>query len=126
VIYLDTNILLRIITQDIPEQAEQAFAQIAASKRGECVVLASVLVEVTFVLQYHDYQMKKSDIAAALLDLLADDRIAAEDSALVPAIELYGTTPKLDFVDCLLAVKARHRKSGVLTFDKDLARQLNR
>lgn len=122
--YIDTNVILRLITQDVPQQAEQAFKQIAAGKRGEYVVLASVLVEVTFVLQYHDYKMRRNDIAAALLDLLDDDRISTEDSHIEPALRLYGTSPKLDFTDCLLATKANGKREGVLTFDKDLIAQL--
>ncbi len=122
--YLDTNVILRMITQDIPEQAAQAFEQIALGKRGEFVVLAAVVVEVTFVLQYHDYKMKRDDIAAALLDLIADDHISAEDKTLEPALNLYGISQKLDFADCLLAVKAHGKREGVFSFDKDLIAQL--
>ncbi len=118
--FVDTNILLRIITEDIPELAEKAYAMLESCPVGGAYVSESVVDEICFVLQFNDlYKLSHQEIAENLLIVLNDSHIACHQDV-VRAVALYGQNPKLDFVDCLLAVKADMKRENVLTFDKDL------
>ena len=69
--FLDTNILLRHLLQDVPEQSVRASAYIRQIELGtQRVRLAdTVIFEAVFTLQ-RTYCVPKADIAAALLPLI--------------------------------------------------------
>lgn len=119
--YIDTNVLVRIITGDDKTLAEQAIAQIQGGAKNEFSILDAILVELCFVLEFHDYKMARPDIAEAIEALLAAPQIQVADSTR-HALELYKNHPKLDYADCLLL--AVGGKDGVVTFDKDLLAQI--
>lgn len=112
-----------MITNDVPAQAKKAFDVIGQARPGECVLDNTVLVEVTFVLEYHIYAMARTDIADALLDIANHAAISVSDNA-VRALHMYKGSPRLDFVDCLLAISADMKKGNLLTFDRDLQKAL--
>lgn len=122
-IYIDTNVLVRMITQDIPGQAEVAYDSIAKGRANDFIITEIVLVELTFILQYHDYKMDKKVITEAILDIFDTEQIASASDEVTAALKLYAKT-KLDFVDCLLHARAKGKKAGVLTFDKGLVAAL--
>ncbi len=119
--YIDTNVLVRIITGDDKTLAEQAIAQIQGGAKNEFSILDAILVELCFVLEFHDYKMARPDIAEAIEALLAAPQIQVADST-CHALKLYKNHPKLDYADCLLL--AVGGKDGVVTFDKDLLAQI--
>jgi predicted nucleic-acid-binding protein len=119
--YIDTNVLVRVITGDNKALAEQAIAQIQSGARNEFNILDAVLVEVCFVLEFHDYKMLRANIAEAIETLVAVPQIFVTDNTL-HALKLYKEYPKLDYTDCLLFVVGG--KEGVLTFDNDLRKIL--
>ncbi|MFZ1248860.1 MAG: PIN domain-containing protein [Candidatus Saccharimonadales bacterium] len=119
-IYIDTNVLVRLITNDVPSLAEAAFELIEAHRGQKIHISEAVLVEVCFILQYHEpYFMKHEEIAAQLRVFLKDAAFSTTADTLT-ALELFGKHSKLDFVDCLLLSKSGGQKGRVLTFDKAL------
>jgi len=114
--YIDTNVLVRVITGDDQNLAAQAIAQIQRGGQNEFYILDAVLEELCFVLEFHTYKMARSDIAAAVAALVATPQILV-DSTSLKALELYEQNPKLDYADCRLW--ATGGKDGVLTFDSD-------
>lgn len=120
-IYVDTNVLIRVITGDNPVMAKKAIIEIEGCGQNELCVLDAILVEVCFVLEFHDYKMTRIDIATALQALLATPQIYTSTDT-VRALEVYSKSPKLDYADCLLTVVGG--KQGVLTFDSDLLESL--
>ena len=119
--FIDTNVLVRMITGDNPALAERAIAEIQSGAQNEFCILDAVLVEVCFVLEFHDYAMARNDIADALETLINTPQISVADTTL-PTLKLYRQHPKLDYVDCLLFVAGG--KNGVMTFDNDLRKSL--
>jgi predicted nucleic-acid-binding protein len=119
--YIDTNVLVRVITGDDQKLASQAIAEIQRGGQNEFYILDAILVELCFVLEFHTYKMTRSNIAAALAALVATPQIMVADTSL-RALELYGQHPKLDYADCLLW--ATGGKNGVFTFDSDLSKDL--
>lgn len=119
--YLDTNILVRVITGDDQALAEKAIAIIEGGSQGEFSIIDAVLVELCFILEFYTYRMKRNDIAAALEALIATPQITVSDKTKA-ALTFYRKYPKLDYTDCLLFVLGG--KHGIVTFDKDLQRDL--
>lgn len=119
--YIDTNVLVRIITGDIPSQATKAINEIQAGGRDEYSMLDAILVELCFVLEFHEYKMKRTDIVDALGILFATPQVFVSDTSLA-TLKIYKKYPKLDYADCLLFVMGG--KDGVLTFDNGLQKIL--
>lgn len=122
--YIDTNILLRVITGDVPELTKRAYGVIHAQEAGSIIVLEAAVVEICFVLEFHEpYKMTHRQIADRLLAVIGTEQFKYDDT-LVETLRIFAKHPKLDFVDCLLAVKAKGRKKNVLTFDTELQKVL--
>jgi len=119
--YLDTNILVRVITGDDQALATQAVATIEGGAQNEFSIIDAVFVELCFILEFHAYRMQRSDIADAVETLIATPQITVSDTA-KQTFKLYREHPKLDYADCLLfALGGKH---GVVTFDKGLQKEL--
>jgi predicted nucleic-acid-binding protein len=119
--YIDTNVLVRLMTGDDHALAEQAIETIEGGAQGEFEIIDAILVELCFILEFHAYKMERGDIANAIEALAATPQVTVSEQTRA-SIKLYRTHPKLDYADCLLAVLGG--KQGVVTFDKDLQKEL--
>ena len=76
--------------------------------------------EYCFVLEKNKaYLFDRDFVAGSLATLLKRPQFIVSETTW-EALEMFRTHRKLDFVDCLLAVKAGGKKAQVLTFDKEL------
>jgi predicted nucleic-acid-binding protein len=117
----DTNVVLRYLLRDIPEQFEAAAALFEQVRTGarKAVLLESVLVECVYILTKF-YDVPRSEAAAALAGLLQYKGVVNRDKvALADALACYGAGT-LDPVDCVLLAKARHGSQELFSFDKAL------
>ena len=116
---VDTNVLVRLLTQDDPGQAAAAEVFIA----GGAWVSHVVLVETIWVLD-SVYGVKPENIAGALDMLLDHQALIVQDAHIVTAaVAAYRRHPSVGFSDCLILEAAR--KAGCLplgTFDRELAK----
>lgn len=123
-IALDTNILVRLITQDDPQQATLAERLIREStEKGEvCFVSDVVLCELEWVLEAC-YGATRSDVLTAIQEFASREAFSFEDSdALHWAIDLYGKS-KAELSDALIGAKAQAQGARTTyTFDRVLAR----
>jgi predicted nucleic acid-binding protein len=118
-IWVDTNVVLRLITGDVPELAQQAAERIAEAT-DDLIVPDYVFAEAATVLEFNShYRWSRAHIVAGLEDISAMSHLKI-DPEVAQAIVLYKSHPKLDFVDCLLATAANHQRTHIMTFDKDL------
>lgn len=118
--YVDTNVLVRHLTNDPPEQARRATAIL---EDAELLILSDVVVaELVYVLESF-YERPRKTIAEAVRSLLALDAIAVADhDLLLRAIELYEHV-RLDFAEAYLAGAAELSAVGsVASFDRALDR----
>lgn len=117
---LDTNVLVRILTEDDPEQADRADALIKAhcSKRSPGWINRIVLCELVWVLE-GVYHCPRSEVAGVLRQLLETADLEIEDHALAwSAAEIYRTTG-IDFSDALLVTSNRDNGcEWTATFDR--------
>jgi predicted nucleic-acid-binding protein len=121
-IAVDTNVLVRLLVGDDPEQLAQATALLhdAREKGVACFISDPVLCEIEWVLE-SCYGASRADVLAALRDLLASEGFVFEDrKGLMWAIEHY-QTGKADFSDYLIGAKGRAKgATATYTFDKGL------
>lgn len=122
---VDTNILVRLITFDVPTLAQQASQQLQPLADNSVELPLYVLAEVVYVLSYGpQYQYSRQDIADSLLTITTNFPQFELDRHLLQQVLAHFTTTKLDFVDCLLLATNHLHHQTVLTFDKSLLRKL--
>ena len=116
---LDTNVLVRLIVRDDPDQVARAEAFV---ETGAWVSLL-VLAETVWVLQ-SAYGLDQRRVATAVEMLLDHDRLTLQDEDVVRrAHATFRGEGTVEFSDCLIvetARKAGHRPVG--TFDRRLSR----
>ncbi len=119
---LDTNVLVRYLTQDDRAQARRAESAIikATAGGGRCAISPLVLCELVWVLR-GAYKTPKDDVLAALDGILSTEAFEIIDRHLVQgAVELYrlGRADLSDFVIGLSHVAAGCAET--VTFDRAL------
>lgn len=122
---LDTNVLVRYITQDDPLQAAAATRVIEALTVEEPGYLTGgVLVETYWVLRT-TYGFSREDVVSALGAVVAADEFVVENETIVRnALILAGSTGA-DFADAVIVASCRHAGcADVVTFDKNAAKSL--
>ncbi len=115
----DTNILVRVVTRDQPDQLSVIEAFI---ERGAWISHL-VLAEMAWVLRTV-YHRSHADVAAAIEMLLMHEKfVLHEPDVVAAALAHYRRAPKLGFSDYFIleiARKAGHLPLG--TFDRDLGK----
>ena len=122
-VWVDANVLLRLLTNDPPTMAERAAAVADRAERGEIILRVAPLVvaEVVWVLQSF-YGHDKRQIAEALTALLTARGVDAVDGdTVVSALEMMAVN-NVDFVDAYLAQVSRATYVAVCSFDEDFRR----
>ena len=122
--FLDTNILLRHLLQDVPDQSLRATAYLARIERGELKVQTAdtVIFEVVFTLQ-RTYKKPRADIAAALLPLIELPGIVLPNNRRFRRVFDFYVRLNIAFADAYHAVLMERLKlSEVVTFDREFDR----
>jgi len=116
-IAVDTNILVRLLTNDDPSEAKRA---LRFMESDDVLIPKTVLLETEWVLR-HGYVIARGVIAQAFQTLLGLPNVKPEDPlAVTQALAWY--EDGLDFADALhLASSAKADRFA--TFDKDFAKK---
>jgi predicted nucleic-acid-binding protein len=118
---VDTNVILRYLLNDIPEQSEIARLEL---KKDNVKILTQVVAEVIYVLS-KIYKINRKEISENLLKIFSLDGVIVENEEIVVfAVAEYGNS-KLDFVDELLYANSKIRGTMVKTFDSSLQEKLD-
>ena len=116
-IAIDTNVLVRLVVDDDPEQTRQARKLL---KRGDIFVSATVLLESAWVLA-SAYGLDRPRVSKALRGVLGLEGVATDaPSAVAQALEWHDAG--LDFADALHVAGAANAQAFV-TFDERLVRK---
>jgi predicted nucleic-acid-binding protein len=116
-IAVDTNLLVRILTNDDPVQARRA---VKVLKSDQIFIPKTVLLETEWVLR-HAYEIGKSNIINGFQKLLGLPNVNVEDpDSIYQAISWYEN--KFDFADALHLASSR-RCVGFATFDNLLIKK---
>jgi len=117
---LDTNLIVRHLTQDNPKQAQTAAKLFAACDRGDLtlVILPAVLAESVFVLESF-YRLPREQIGRTLTLLISSPGIELFDASVhLDALDRY-RKGKIHFIDCVVAAHAAADKIPIATLDAD-------
>src|SRR5690242_13589065 len=122
--FLDTNILLRHLLQDVADQSARSTAYLQRIERGELRVRTAdtVIFETVFTLQ-RTYKVAKVDIAAALLALIELPGIVLPNKRRFrTAFDLY-VDVNLPFADAYHAALMKSLElTEIVTFDQEFNR----
>jgi len=116
-IAIDTNILVRIVTNDDPEQAQRA----ASIIQNQAVFISkTVILELEWVLRY-SYSLERTIILSTLQKILSTDSFTIEqNSAIEQSLQWY--EKGMDFADALHLACCFHVDKFV-SFDKKLIKK---
>jgi predicted nucleic acid-binding protein len=122
--YIDSNVILRYLTQDPPKMAEKALKIFTEAKKGRLILLITPLTvaEVVWVLESY-YGHPKKDIADTLTQFLLCDGLEIESLELmIGSLNLFQER-NIDFADAVLASQAlRKGPPSIYSFDHHLNR----
>ena len=120
---LDTNVLIRYLVGDVPEQAEAARSLIDKLTPDEPgFICREVVLEVAWVLE-RSYRFTRPQVADALMGLTASDTLVVEQSDDVAAAAYRYRQGGVGFSDLMiLRAVERADSTPLLTFDRRLAR----
>lgn len=120
---LDTNVLVRYITQDDKKQAEQAgrlMGNLSEDIPGYVSVVT--IVELYWVLETA-YQLTRSQLVQVFQTLIAVDHLKIDRVAAVASAVRQYNDSKADFADCLIErLAASAGCVRTMTFDKGAAK----
>ena len=118
--FLDTNVLVRHITGDPPDQARRATRYL--EQADQLVLPDLILAEVAYVLDSF-YRMPRGETATALRASLTFPAVRVIDQLLLlRTIELY-EFQRLDFADAYLVASAETTGvAAIASFDHDIDR----
>lgn len=119
---IDTNVLLRLLLQDVPHQHVAALGLLKGTN-GQLHVADAVFIETAFVLERH-YKFARQAISEAFEVLVAMAELNFNRPLIHGAMPLFVKHPALSIEDCCLAMYAELNNAEPLwTFDKKLANQ---
>jgi predicted nucleic acid-binding protein len=118
--FVDTNVLVRHLTGDPPEQAARATRLLAETEQ---LLLADLIVaEIVCVLESF-YEVPRTRVAELVRAIIAFPAIGvADEPLLLRALEVYEVR-RLDFADAyLVAIAETSGVDAVVSFDKAIER----
>ena len=120
---LDTNVLVRYLVNDVPEQAEAARALLETlSADNPAFVCREVAIELCWVLE-RNYRFSRDRIATILEELVASEEIRVEAADDVVRAANGYRRGGAGFSDRMIAAAARRSGADTLfTFDRKAAR----
>ena len=116
-IAVDTNVIVRIVTHDDPDQARRA---VALFECEHIFIVKTVLLEVEWVLRF-SYQLPREVIAPTLRKVIGLHNVEVENPDEI-FIALDGYEQGLDFADAL-HLASSGRAEGFATFDQKMAKR---
>jgi predicted nucleic-acid-binding protein len=123
----DTNVVLRYLLADNPEQFESARELFEAVRTGErqALLTEGVMVECVYVLTKF-YKVPKTEAVDSLVGILQYKGVANQDrEVLVSGLRLFAGN-NLDLVDCLLLARASDGEMEIFSFDQALLKQVQK
>jgi predicted nucleic-acid-binding protein len=119
---LDTNVLLRLLLNDIPEQ-HQSVKRLLADTSNNFSVADIAIIELVFALQRH-YGFTRQQVAEAVTGLTRLSVVNCNRSLFENVMPVFLEHTALSFEDCCLSTYAILNDAEPLwTFDKKLANQ---
>ncbi len=119
-VFADTNLFLRYLTNDVPDQADlvESLLQRAAKGKVNLVTTGIVIAEIVWTLESY-YKLDKKEIQAMVLGILNTDGLEVIDSDLVLQAIVPYADKNVDFIDAFNAAwMVKNDVDKIYTFDQ--------
>ncbi len=119
-VFADTNLFLRYLTNDVPDQADlvESLFQRAAKGKVNLVTTSMVIAEIVWTLESY-YELDKKEIQAMVLGILNTDGLDVIDSDLVLQAIVPYADKNVDFIDAFNAAwMVKNDVDKIYTFDQ--------
>ncbi len=122
---VDTNYLVRLFTNQPKDLAATAVLDLEQSAPNEVLLPDFVVSELIYVLEFHkELAYSRPEIVEGVRIILSHPAWYTDQELHYKALAIY-ENHKLDYVDCLvIALYNLKRAADVLTFDKEVVKQL--
>lgn len=122
-VVIDTNAFLRLLLNDIPQQADRVERLIHEAKKEEVKVIVPqiVIFEIDFILRKY-YNFKKEEVIEKLKSLLSASYFVIESVSIFQNALILYKENNISFADCFLIAKAKEEEAELFTFDQKLKR----
>jgi len=118
---LDTNLIIRFLVNDLPEQANQVEQLLKGAGVGTLEISDLVIAEIVYVLLSY-YEVEKIAVIEKIGLLIEFEKIKCHKKLIKTTLEIYKENP-VSFVDAYLtALVVEGKNSLIYSFDKDLAK----
>ncbi|MES2697101.1 MAG: PIN domain-containing protein [Verrucomicrobiota bacterium] len=117
---LDTNVALRFLLADDPQQSPKAKALFALAEAGKIRLRISHIGVAELVWVLHSFfNFERAQIATTLRGLLLHDGVEVDGlDTMLGALDHFGRI-KVDFPDCYLATLSANSNSALVSYDRD-------
>ncbi|HHH40551.1 MAG TPA: type II toxin-antitoxin system VapC family toxin [Chloroflexi bacterium] len=122
--FLDANVILRYLLNDLPAQADRAEALFVRVQRGEARVYLPEIALADVVWTLHRfYKRSREEIRSALLPFLGLEGLEMRDRATaIQALHLFADR-NIDFSDALIAAEMLQTgQAEIYSYDRDFDR----
>ncbi|MEA3238888.1 MAG: PIN domain-containing protein, partial [Candidatus Bipolaricaulota bacterium] len=118
--FIDTNILLRYLQNDLPEQADAVEALLKRAAAGNASLATNVMVIAELVWTCESfYKLSKQEIRDTVLMILNTPGLQVENHDLLLQATLLYADQNIDFIDAYNGCWAKNQKIPlVFTFDQ--------
>jgi predicted nucleic acid-binding protein len=119
-VFADTNLFLRYLTNDVPAQAEAVETILQRAARGEISLVSTglVMAEIVWTLESF-YKQPRKRISDMLLAILNTPGLEVVDGDLVSQAAVWFANKNVDFIDAYNAAwMSRESVTTVCTFDR--------
>lgn len=121
VIFADTNLFLRFLTKDVPEQAEAAHRLFLQAAQGDISLITTsmVIAEIVWTLESF-YKETKDEIQQMVLSFLNTPGLEVDNGELVIRALRWYVDKNIDFIDAYNAAWMEiHDITTIYTFDQN-------
>lgn len=125
-VIIDTNGFLRLLLDDIPEQANEIESLLKRAKKNEIeIFLPQIIVfEIVFALEKY-YRLNKEEVLEKVESLVSIGYVQVESrETFVKSVDLYKSNA-ISFVDCFLLNIVETQNAELFTFDKKLKKLIS-
>ena len=116
---LDSNVVLRLILNDVPDQSARAAEYVG---HRPCYVTDVVVAECVFVLE-KVYKLDRNFIKNSMATLFGLDSLSLNETRIEETFDLYVSLRTLSFTDCYSVAEATLKTNELLTFDRAIIKK---
>lgn len=121
-ISLDTNVVLKHLLDDIPDQVKKLDVYVEKAKKGKVrLYVSKIVINEAYYVLFKFYKKPRIEVLTALSSLINSEFLLIESRGVIfEAIELAKVETSVSLADCILFTESKELGYDFMTFDKKL------